>query len=104
MISPDARDWIATFRNLILCGGILSCTAVALLPGVATFFGIRGLRALKRKSVPYLHLTRFYFYRVNRATTRVSEMVARPIIVTASATERLRTYWNEFTTYFRHQE
>ncbi len=104
MISPDVREWLAAGRNLILCSGVLACFGVALLPGVLAFFSIKGLRILKRKSVPYFHLTRFYFYRVNRATQRASELVAKPIIVTASASERVKTYWNQFTSNLKHQE
>ena len=104
MIPADAREWLASGRNLILCGGVLACMAIALLPGAAAFFGIRGLRILKRKSIPYLHKTRFYFYRINRATARASQIVAKPIIVTAGASARMKTYWQQFTSNFKQQE
>ena len=78
-------------RNIALIYFILIAFGACLAPGVALFFAVKGLRILKRRGLPYTHLTQFYFRRVTRITQRASRAVAAPIIVAAAVGTRIES-------------
>lgn len=95
---------LADGRNIALCMFMSGAIGVVLLPGVALFFAIKGLRILKRKMVPYIHQFRFYLYRIERAVDRGSRAAVKPIVVTAATTEQIKFYMNRVFSILSNQE
>ena len=78
-------------RNISLIYFILIAFGAGVMPGAVLFFAIKGLRILKRRGLPYIHLTQFYFRRVERMTHRASRWIASPFIIAAGVGARIES-------------
>jgi hypothetical protein len=79
---------LENLRNLALIYFIMIAIGASLAPGAVLFLAVKGLRLLKRRGLPYIHLTQFYFRRVERMTRRASRWVVSPIIVAGGLVAR----------------
>ena len=95
---------LANGRDLALLMFITAGLFAALAPGVALFFAVKGLRILKRKMLPYIHRTQFYFQRAERITERASHIAVKPIITTAGAVAQARYMANWLVALLWNQE
>ena len=80
---------LADARDLSLIWFILFGVIAAAIPGVAFYFSIKGLRALRKLSKPYFALARDYAQRVARATETGSRVAVKPIVFTAGVSARV---------------
>jgi hypothetical protein len=78
-----------SLRNLSLIYFILIAFGAMLAPGAALFFAVKGLRILKRRGLPYVHLVQFYFRRIERMTYRASRWITSPFIFAAGVGARI---------------
>jgi UPF0716 family protein affecting phage T7 exclusion len=91
-------------RNISLIYFILIAIGLGLTPGVALFFAIKGLRILRRRGLPYVHLTQFYFRRVERLTNRASRWIASPFIFAAGVRARIESTAGRLGKLFARKE
>lgn len=91
-------------RNIALIYFILIAIGACLAPGAALFFAVKGLRILKRRGLPYVHLTQFYFRRVERITHHASRVVAAPLIAAAGVSARIESTASRIGKLFTRKE
>jgi len=80
-----------SLRNISLIYFMLIATGAMVAPGAALFFAIKGLRILKRRGLPYIHLTQFYFRRIERITYRSSRWITSPFFFAAGVGARIES-------------
>jgi hypothetical protein len=95
---------LESLRNVALIYFMLIAIVACLAPGVALFFANKGLRLLKRRGLPYMHLTQFYFRRIERVTQRAARWVVSPIIVIGGVTARAESTAARISRLFSHKE
>lgn len=95
---------LADGRDLALMSFMLMAFAMVLAQGVILFFLIRGLRLLRRRAMPYIHLTQYYFSRVARATEHGSQLVVMPFVQAAGIAARVRHYGKQAANIFNRKE
>ena len=96
-------DLLHFLRDFALCMFILPAIGVA-LPGAIFFLLAKGTRILKRKMLPYVHLTQFYSRRVAFYTERASQVVAKPVIVTGGLVARIQNYAGQAGAWLGREE
>ena len=91
-------------RNIALIYFILIAMGTCVAPGIALFFAAKGLRILKRRGLPYIHLAQFYARRVERLTERGSRAVASPFVAVAAVSARVTGTANRIEKLFTRKE
>ena len=93
---------LATGRDIALMYFILIAFVAGTVPLAALFLAVTGLRLLRRRMMPYIHLTQFYFSRIERIVGRMSKRVAEPFIVSAGFIEQVRSITARFAAIFKN--
>ncbi len=93
---------LATGRDLALMYFILIGIGVTLMPGIVLYLAVRGLRFLRRRMLPYIHLAQFYSRRVAFAASQASRVVVSPFIAGAALIAQMQYYGNRLAKMFRH--
>jgi hypothetical protein len=95
---------LADARNLALCYFIIVAIPAVLLPGIILFLLSKGISILKRRMLPYVHLTQFYSWRVAFYTDRASRTIVTPILFVGGGAERVRYYASQINNWIRQKE
>lgn len=79
--------FLAPWRDLALILLVLEAMVIVAVPGVALYFAVRGIRALKRVIRKPLTLGQVWALRIQQGTTRATDAIAGvPIRINSSAT------------------
>ncbi len=77
---------LAPWRDAAIVLLVLEACVIALVPGIAFFFILKGVRAVKRWLRPPLLNAQMWAQRIQHGTTRVADAVANvPISIESSA-------------------
>ncbi len=80
-------DSLAPWRDLALVLLVVYTIIIVLVPGVAFFFALKGLRALKRRIREPLRLAQVWAVRIQHGTVRATDAVAGvPIALNSAST------------------
>lgn len=93
---------LANGRDLALMYFILIALGVTLMPGVLLFLAVRGLRLLRRRMLPYVHLAQFYSRRIAWATDQGSRKIAGPFVAAAGVAAQVQYLGGRLMKIFKH--